>query len=152
MSKTFSYSFDPSESDRDWVRWRLGDTDCDDPLQYDEEIDAALASASSKYWAAKQCATAIVAKLSRKVDSRMGKLDLKLSQKYKQFSTLAAELEAEARRKLAAPWMAAHSRSRKDATERDSDRVDPAFAVGMTDTQYQDYNTIGSSTNSRLLP
>ena len=36
MSTTFTYTHDPSASDRDWIRWRLSDTNCDAPLQWDE--------------------------------------------------------------------------------------------------------------------
>lgn len=134
MSKSFSYSFDPNESDRDWIRWRLGDTDCDTVLLYDEEYDGALLVTANRSEAALASLDSILAKLSRKVDSKMGKLELKLSQQVEWLRATRKDLEADVRRaSFAAPRMVAHKSSLKQVQASDGDRVKPEFRRGMNE-------------------
>ena len=142
MSKTFSY--DPSlDTDRDWIRWRTGDTDCDDPLQWDEEIDAAVAQAGNRSEALLEVIDAILAKVARKVDSRMGKLELSLSQLYDRLRNLRDEVDAEVRRMIfASPRMIAHKRSLKETQVLDDDRVRPAFRRNMNEREPTDSDLV----------
>jgi hypothetical protein len=142
MSKTFSY--DPSlDTDRDWIRWRTGDTDCDDPLQWDEEIDAAVAQAGNRSEALLEVVDAILAKVARKVDSKMGKLELSLSQLYDRLRNLRDEVDAEVRRTIfASPRMVAHKRSLKETQILDDDRVRPAFRRNMNEREPTDSDLV----------
>lgn len=90
---TWSYSGDPSKSSKDAVRYKIGDTDEDDPLIYDEEItweliqygqDIDMASYSS--------AMAISAKFSRECARQMGRLKVEAEQRAKAYKELAKEL------------------------------------------------------------
>jgi len=136
MSTTFTYTHDPSASDRDWIRWRLSDTNCDAPLQWDEELAGLLALYPTKYLAAAAAARAVAQGFALKVDITMGKLSIKHSQRAEQYAAMADELEDEGGASTsAAPWSASISRSRKQGYREDSDRTLPAFARGMHDTE-----------------
>lgn len=114
-----------------WVRWRVGDTDTTDQLQEDAEINAALSDYGDKRYAASAVAKAIAAKFARRMDSKMGKLDLKNSQLYDHYIALASELDIEVASAGATPWAASVSRSEKESQQQDTNRTKPAFARGM---------------------
>lgn len=79
----FSYSGDPSTSALDEVRFLLSDTDADDVLLQDEEINYALTKAdNSVYQAAHDCAYAISARFARKADTSKSVGDVSLSVSY----------------------------------------------------------------------
>lgn len=135
----FTYSNDPNDSDRDYVRFRLGDTDSTDVILFDEEIDGAIAIAGTKEGGAYLAAKAIIAKWTRVPDSKMGKLDIKFSQRVTGLQGMLEELEAEAKQGggLGVPWMAAHSISRRNAIVDNDDRLEPAFSLGMDEIHRQ---------------
>ncbi len=128
---TWSYGGDPTASDKDWVRWRVGDTLTADQLQSDEEITAAVSEYGDKVLAAAGAADAISALYARRVDSKMGKLDLKWSQMSERYAALADDLRIEAGSAGVAPWSGAISIDAKQAEQEDTDRVKPSFARGM---------------------
>ena len=64
---TFSYSGDPDSSSLDYVRDQIGDTDEDDPILTDEEINKAISDNSVLLLASANCARKIGARFSRKV-------------------------------------------------------------------------------------
>ena len=130
----WTYSGDPSKSDRDWVRWRVGDTDSSDKLQTDAEIDAAVTTYGTKYLAAAQIALSIAAGYARRVDTAMGKLKISHSQRVQYWTDFAMKLQAEADLTGVAPWAGGISKDSKQEFEADTDRVEPSFAVGMHDT------------------
>lgn len=128
---TWTYGGNPATSNRDWVRWRVGDTDTTDQLQTDEEITAALTVYGSKYKAAASVARAIAAKFSRKADTDMGQLSIRHSQKAKAYLELAAEIDASVGLDAGRVGSIAISRADRATEREDTDRPEPAFATGM---------------------
>lgn len=83
---TWTYSGDPSTSDRDAVRFLVADTDSTDPLINDEEIAYLLAVYTEPPHAATAAARAIAAKFSRQSDQARTVGDLTLSESLSQKS------------------------------------------------------------------
>lgn len=80
---SFTYSGDPSSSDRDTVRFLIQDTDSTDPLVSDSEIAYLLnAAAANVYQAAHDACTTISARFARKADTSKSVGDLSLSQAF----------------------------------------------------------------------
>ena len=92
----FSYSGNPADSDKDAVRFLIGDTDSNDPLVTDEEIAWQLGQRVRVHLAASSCCVAIAAKFSRKADRSVGNLRASFSQQADAYRTLAQDLEAQA--------------------------------------------------------
>jgi len=92
-----TWSYDSSlATDKDKVRFYIGDTDTNDQLLQDEEISFLLAEVSNVLLAAAHAAKAIAAKFSRQADKAIGDLRISLSQKARTYMTLAADLEKRA--------------------------------------------------------
>jgi len=127
---TWTYT-DPGTSDRDWIRWRVGDTDTTDQLQSDEEIAAALATYGSKFKAAAAVARAIAAKYSRKADLTMDQLSVKHSQKAAAYLKLATEIEAGVALDAGRVSSIQITNTDWQAEREDDERPQPAFASGM---------------------
>lgn len=83
---TWTYSGNPTSSDRDAVRFLVADTDSTDPLITDEEIAYLLTLYTEAPHAAVGAARAIAAKFSREADQARGIGDLSLSQSLSQKS------------------------------------------------------------------
>lgn len=88
---TWTYKGDPSGNDRDWVRWKVQDTNKADQLVSNEEIDAELA-VSSKEGAAAQVATVVARKFARKADISEGDVSIRYSSRAKEYRALVDEL------------------------------------------------------------
>jgi hypothetical protein len=128
---TWSYSGNPSSSDKDAVRYLIGDTDSLNPLISDEEIAFDL-TRSNTYGAAALSCNAIVAKLSRLVDTYLDRdIRANLSQIVKNYQALSKDLSFKARISVAMPYCGATSVSSKMVQEDDTDRVEPIFKVMM---------------------
>lgn len=127
-----SWSYNPGASTRDWVRFRIGDTDTTDQLLSDEEINAALSDEGNQYAAAAVCAEAIAGTFAREADKSVGPLSISASQKAAMYAKLAQRLRAQVGRKVA-PWLGGRSQDDVDTAKADTDRVDPAFEVGQWD-------------------
>ena len=84
---TWTYSGNPSSSDRDAVRFLVGDTTSTDPLISDEEIAYLLVLYTEPPNAAVGAARAIAAKFSRESDQARTVGDLSLSESLSQKST-----------------------------------------------------------------
>lgn len=132
---SWTYSGDPAKSDRDWVRWRIGDTNASAKKQTDAEIEAALGEYGDKHFAAAQICRSLAAAEASKVDTTMGKLRIAHSQRHAQWIAMAEKLESEASISLATPWAGGISKDSKRTFQDDDDRVEPAFARGMHDTE-----------------
>lgn len=132
---TWTYGGDPSANDRDEVRFLVGDTDTTDQLVTDEEIAYSVSDEATNYNAAAKIARAIAAKFSRKVDKSVGDLKQAYSQRVKQYLELAERLEGEAVGRTAKAYAGGISKSDKETVEEDSDRVEPAFEIGMHDPE-----------------
>jgi hypothetical protein len=130
---TWTYSGNPSSSDKDAIRYLIGDTDTNNQLLSDEEIAYEL-TRSNVYGAAALSCNAIVAKLSRLVDTYLDRdIRANMSQAVKNYQALARNLEFKARLSIAAPFCGGVSVSDKESREQDTDRVSPYFKVTMDD-------------------
>lgn len=94
---TWTYGGDPSANSRDWVRFRIGDTDTADQQLSDEEIASLLTDAdSAKRVAALYAVRRLLAKYARLVDtSRTDGASDSYSQRRDAYAALAAEIESE---------------------------------------------------------
>lgn len=82
--------------------------------------------------AAPHAANAIAAQYAHKADKEVGDLSIRYSQKARQFLALSNEL-SQTVGLTAIPYAGGISRADKTSVETNSDRVEPAFAVGMHD-------------------
>ena len=83
---TWTYTGDPSSSERDAVRFLVADTDSTDPLISDEEITYLLSLYTEPPHASVGAARAIAAKFSREADQARTVGDLTLSESLSQKS------------------------------------------------------------------
>lgn len=131
---TFSYDeSNVGDSEKDQIRLMIGDTNSDESLLSDEEINYILGRHSNLYGAAAEACEAIVAQYSKRSDSSVfDNLDIDLSQVVEQYRELAQEFR---RKSLVAstPFAGGISVSDKDSREDDSDRVSPRFKRGLHD-------------------
>ena len=115
MSWTYT---DPNTSDRDKIRFLIGDTDSTDPLLSDEEIAFTLAEAGgSVYQAGHDSCYAIAAKFSRMAQSKsVGDLSISYADRAAAYAAQAERLlELGARREPPSVWVAPGSLLRADA-------------------------------------
>src|SRR5690606_38692178 len=89
---TWSYSGDPGLSQKDEVRFLVGDTDPDEQLVTDEEIEYALDQEGSVRAAAVVVCESIQAGLAKKVDKAAGAVRVSLSQKADHYAKLCEQL------------------------------------------------------------
>ena len=93
----WSYSGDPSDSNKDYVRFLVGDTDANDEQLQDAEIEFLLTRYNSNaFMAAADAARSIGAKYARRVDKAVGDLKLAYSGLYKHYQALAKDLQRQA--------------------------------------------------------
>lgn len=91
---TWSYSGDPSTSDKDAVRFLTGDTVQTEQLIQDEEIDWLLTEYGSPQRTSYFAALAIAAKCARSYRQETGKIKVWANQKFKQYTELAESMKA----------------------------------------------------------
>lgn len=111
----WSYSGDPATSSKDAVRFLIFDTDTNDQLLQDAEINWCISQAGdSVYQAAHDAAYAIASKFSRMATSKtVGDLSLSYSDRAKAYFELANELlELGARREPPSPWVSPENMKR----------------------------------------
>lgn len=92
----FTYSNDPGASDRDFVRFRLSDTEAMGALFDDAEIDFALSEATAPLHAAASLAEVAAARFSRRIGVTVGRVQVDYAARAAAMMTLAARLRAEA--------------------------------------------------------
>lgn len=104
---TWTYSGNPADSEKDAVRFLIGDTDTNDQLLSDAEINYVIVeSGGSRYQAAHDAAYAVAGKFSRMAQSKsVGDLSISYADRAKAYFELANELlELSARREVPTPW------------------------------------------------
>ncbi len=114
------------------VRFLIQDTASATAQLQDEEIDWLLTEAGGNvYRAAAAAAQTLASRYAADVDrsvSGAGGLSVSASQRFTQYTQLAAQLTARAAKKgRGVPFAGGISVSQKDAQAEDSDRVPPAF-------------------------
>lgn len=137
---TWSYSGDPSTSDKDAVRFLVGDTDTNDQLAQDEEIDWVLTRTRTIEGAAAGVARAIAGLFAREVDGSLEDQDFSDSQRREAYLALARTLDAMAQKaptrsgqNKPKPLITGVRESEMESVREDTDRVRPAFYYGLFD-------------------
>jgi len=90
----WTYSGDPTASNKDAVRFEIGDTDTNDQLLTDEEIVYALSVESRIYGAAARCCEALARKFARQADFTLGPQHVAASQRSEAFARLGRDLKS----------------------------------------------------------
>lgn len=93
---TWTYSGNPAHSDKDAVRFEIGDTNKDDQLLSDEEIEFALSAETDTYRAAARCCEFLARKFAREADYRLGPMSVSASQRSEAFRKLSILLRQKA--------------------------------------------------------
>lgn len=117
-----SWSYDDSlSSDRDKLRFRIGDTNTNDQLLSNELLDALLTTRDSPTLAAVNAVEGILAKFGRDIDRNALGLGGQRSQQTQFYRELLKELRAEAARGNTSAFYGGGSVSGKAAIQDDSD-------------------------------
>lgn len=129
MSVTYTY---PSISNKDAVRWLVGDTNVTDAELQDEEIAFALTQSSNDvYGAAAICARALAAKYASLVDTKFEDVSSDYSNLRENYLSLAVRLDKQSKKYgskgLGMPYAGGLTYSDIRANEEDPDRVDSKF-------------------------
>lgn len=134
---TWSY-VSPSDSEKDAVRFLLGDTDPDDELIQDEEINFLLDERQDRYHAAADAAEQIAGRFTREVNQSADGLSWSGSSLSQQFFELATKLRAQgrrARRSGFAPYAGGLSKHEREMDNADQDLYKGHFSSHMHDNQ-----------------
>jgi len=126
---TWTYT-DPSSSDRDAVRFSIGDTDFDDQQLSNEELDFCLSEGGSVKSGALLACEALVAKYSRLVSQSTGAISVSYEQRVAHYQQLLSTLKG---KMAAVPWAGGTSIADKTARQDDEDRPKSVFAAGGMD-------------------
>lgn len=133
LSPIFTYSGDPRVSDKDAVRFWIGDTDSASPQFMDQEILFTLVTYPNPMLAAAQCARQLAARYAKKPNKRVADLSISYGDIAKQYNAVAAELEARALNSSVVPYAGGTSQSDMDGVSSNTDRVAPPFSVRQFD-------------------
>jgi hypothetical protein len=130
-STAWTYSGDPASSNRDAVRFLVGDTDPADKRLTDGEIAWALTEEANVFLAAALCAESIGGQYANLVSKAVGDLKIEYGDRQKNYADLAARLRRRGTIRGATPFFGGISRSDKRSREQDTDRVEPYFKRGL---------------------
>lgn len=120
---TWTYGGNPAASNLDRVRFLIGDTDVNDQLLSDEEINFLISTKGSPERAAYEACLQIMAKLAREVDYAIGPEKVSASQRFKHYQELSKELRNSWSRSNASPSWADPSFEGRN----------PVFRIGLHD-------------------
>ncbi len=131
----WSYSGDPSQGDKDAVRFLIQDVDEASPLVSDEEIAYTLTLCGSPLTAAIRCLKALVVRYSQLANKSVGDLSIDYTARAQNFRMLAKDLEKDLVTEGGNVGIFAGgiSVAQKDTEREDTDRVPPSFKKGITD-------------------
>ena len=124
---SFSYSGDPLNSDKDKVRFLVGDTDAGSPLLEDAEVMYLIESEGTALAASIAAAIGIAAKFSRLMDESAGDVSKSYSQRHEHYLKLSSSLRQRNAEKCVVPFAGGISESDKTILETDTDVVQPSF-------------------------
>jgi len=128
---TWTYGGDPSDNDRDEVRFLVGDVDTADQQITDEEIAYAVANEANNLYAAARIALTLASKFARKANLQVGDLRKSFRDLQANYLDLAQRLRIEGAKSGTVAYAGGISISDKDAVREDSDRVQPRFSRGQ---------------------
>jgi len=135
---TWNYYTGEINKDRDKVRFYVGDTDPEDPLVQDEEIQFAIDEQPTLQFAAAVVLRALAAKFSRLVSSRVGDIATSnaaavakaYADRAKEFDPFDISIGSSS---LVLPSFGGLSISEKETLDEDTDAVQPSFRKGLND-------------------
>jgi hypothetical protein len=137
MPPTYTYSFDPSTSAKDAVRFLVQDTNVVTPgaaRLCDEEIDYVLSLKANVFLAAAQCAEDIAAYWAATQNTRIGPLSIEHSQATTFYLALAARLKQTASRWASAvPVFYPTNENRYQLSNNGNGGPQIQFRIGMDD-------------------
>lgn len=114
------------------VRFLCGDTNTNNQLVSDEDIDAIMDLYTDKYSAAAEVCDAIAAKLSYDTDTSNVQLSVAASKRAEAFSKRAKELRKKAGRSISI-YSGGRTLSEAEDSRADDTIKQPAFETGMHD-------------------
>jgi len=129
---TWTYNVTQLDTDETYqVRLLCGDTDTNDQLIQDEEIDWLITQHGGVYFAAAAACEAIAAEFSKDADQKTGKIATWLTKRVDKYLEMAARLRKVAARTGGRGYAGGISIDDKATQADDPDRVVPSFKVGM---------------------
>lgn len=132
---SWSYQ-DTMPTDKDKVRFYIGDTVSTDQLLSDQEILFAITEAGNVRLAASLCASKKAAEWARLADLKEGQLSISYSQRSKQMLAIAEALQDVATLiDPPIPFAGGVYVADKETLEADETIVQPAFSVDMLDSE-----------------
>ena len=131
----WTYSADPSSSEKDAVRFLIGDTDEEDPLVSDEEIQWSLKHWSDHYMAAAAICDSLAGKFAREVSVSADGISYSGNQIAQNFTQLGQQLRrlSTMERKHGVPYVGGLSWKERAKDDSDPDRVPEYFRSHMHD-------------------
>ena len=127
---TWSYN-ENLTTDRDKVRFRIGDTDTDDQLLSNETIDALLVIRNDVVLASIDSVQAILAKFAREIDRQALGLGGPRSQKTTHYENLLKILRAEADKGATGVFYGGATIAEKDDALADTTKPRPPFRLNQ---------------------
>ena len=128
----WTYGGDPSNSTREAVRFWCGDTDTNDQLLTDAEVDYILTLESKVIQAAATACEMIASEFARQADTKNGALSVSASQRAKAYERRASLLRSKVNREVEV-FAGGLTISGKDSLEESTTDVQPGFKVGQDD-------------------
>lgn len=126
----WTYSGNPASSEKDALRFTIGDTDPDDPELQDEELNYILNDVGPEniVKAGISALRKILAKYKNLQDEKVGDVDVKWSQRFRRTKdTLDDLIREHAKMNLGSAYAGGISIADKQNQEGNTDRVSPAF-------------------------
>jgi hypothetical protein len=128
----WTYTGDPASSNRDAVRFAIGDTDAGDQQVQDAEIDYLLGLYPNPLIAGAHACRRLAAKYARQVSKAVGSASLQASDRMRHYADLAELLLAEATGGAGAGsgltvYAGGLSEAEKESDREDTDLVQPAL-------------------------
>lgn len=125
---SFTYSGNPASSSLDEVRFLLSDTESENPLLSNEEVEYLLAQQENSYLAAANGAEIISSIFTRRADKeKVGDITLEYKDKARQYVNLAGRLRDSNPSQSITPYCGGISISDKDSRESNLNRLVPVF-------------------------
>lgn len=113
MRLSWTYSKNPKDSDLDRIRFMIGDVIEEEPYLENEEIEFLLELHNNQFTiVAVECVKAILAKIAREVDYKIGAEQVSSRQAYDNFSRLLKQLQ-DSGKKLARPHLTGNLSNKK---------------------------------------
>ena len=131
---TWTY-IDTLATNRDRIRFLIGDTDTNNQLLSDDEIVWVVTQEENVYGAAATACRAIAGKLAREISRSSEGFSKSLSDQYRHYTELAETLDAKRGMTYAIPSFPAGSIDSKDALVEDTDIPRYDFKRGMNDIE-----------------